>query len=144
MADQDFLVLKDIDKSYGGTHALKKVDFSARTGEVHAVVGENGAGKSTLMKILSGATQKDGGEIFTDGKLADLNSPFQAHHLGIWTVYQEFSLIPGLSVTENILVGRLQAKPRGWVDWSAAHAKAQAILEEIGFAVWMCASRFHP
>ncbi len=133
MADQDFLVLKDIDKSYGGTHALKKVDFSARTGEVHAVVGENGAGKSTLMKILSGATQKDGGEIFIDGKLADLNSPFQAHHLGIWTVYQEFSLIPGLSVTENILVGRLPAKPRGWVDWSAAHAKAQAILEEIGF-----------
>jgi ribose transport system ATP-binding protein len=133
MAGQDFLVLKNIDKSYGGTHALKKVDFSARTGEVHAVVGENGAGKSTLMKILSGATQKDGGDIFIDGTCVELNSPFQAHHLGIWTVYQEFSLIPGLSVTENILVGRLPTKPRGWVDWPAAHALAKAILEEIGF-----------
>ena len=61
------------------------------------------------------------------------NSPFQAHQLGIWTVYQEFSLIPGLSVTENILIGRLPTKTRGWVDWPAAHERARAILEEIGF-----------
>lgn len=134
MANEEFLALKGIDKSYGGTHALQSVDFFACSGEVHAVVGENGAGKSTLMKILSGATQKDAGEIFVDGKRVDLNSPFHAHQLGIWTVYQEFSLIPGLSVTENILVGRLPTKARGWVDWPAAHTRAKTILEEIGFA----------
>jgi ABC-type sugar transport system ATPase subunit len=133
MATTDFLALKGIDKSYGGTHALRSVDFSAHSGEVHAVVGENGAGKSTLMKILSGATQMDAGEIYIDGNHVDLSSPFHAHHLGIWTVYQEFSLIPRLSVTENILVGRLPTRSKGWVDWTAAHQKAQEILDEIGF-----------
>jgi len=133
MTDQDFLVLSGIDKSYGGTHALRHVDFSARAGEVHAIVGENGAGKSTLMKVLSGATGKDGGEIFVDGRRVDLSSPFHAHSLGIRTVYQEFSLIPWLSVTENILIGRLPVKAGGWVDWKTAHTRAQHILEEIGF-----------
>ena len=70
VADSDFLVMRGICKSFDGTQALKGVDFSARRGEVHAIVGENGAGKSTLMKILAGALQRDAGEILLDGKPA--------------------------------------------------------------------------
>ena len=71
MADPDFLVMRGIRKSFDGTQALKGVDFSARRGEVHAIVGENGAGKSTLMKILAGALQRDAGEILLDGQPVD-------------------------------------------------------------------------
>jgi ribose transport system ATP-binding protein len=92
MASPDFLVMRGIRKNFNGTQALKGVDFSARLGEVHAIVGENGAGKSTLMKILSGAIQSDAGEITLGGEPVVLKSPMSAHRLGIRAVYQEFSL----------------------------------------------------
>jgi ribose transport system ATP-binding protein len=130
----DFLQMRKISKSYDGTHALRGVDFSADRGEVHAVVGENGAGKSTLIKILSGAVRRDVGEIWLDNQPVTLDNPFHARQLGIRAVYQEFSLIPHLTITENILIGQM---PTGglkwWVNWSRAHRQAQAILDEIGF-----------
>ncbi len=134
MDNTDFLVMRGIRKSFDGTQALKGVDFSARRGEVHAIVGENGAGKSTLMKILAGALRRDAGEIFIDGQPAVLRSPFSAHRLGIRAVYQEFSLVRHLSVTENILLGQMPTGRVKWlVDWKQAHKLAQEKLADIGF-----------
>ncbi len=134
MSEQEYLLMRGISKSYDGTQALRGVTFSARLGEVHAIVGENGAGKSTLIKVLSGAVRHDAGEILIDGKPVSLDSPLHAHQAGIRAVYQEFSLVPHLTVTENILLGQMpQGRVRGWVDWAAAHRRAQAILDELGF-----------
>ena len=134
MESPDFLQMQRINKSFDGSQALKGVDFSANAGEVHAIVGENGAGKSTLMKILAGAIQPDAGKFILDGRSVQPRSPHYAFQLGIRTVYQEFSLVPHLSVTENILMGQM---PRGrfkwWVDWSQAHQRAEEILQYIGF-----------
>jgi ABC-type sugar transport system ATPase subunit len=134
MADTDFLVMQGIRKSFDSTQALKGVDFRARLGEVHAIVGENGAGKSTLMKILAGALQRDSGEILIDGEPVVINSPDSAHRLGIRAVYQEFSLVPHLSIAENILMGQIPiAKVKWWVDWTRVNESAQEKLAEIGF-----------
>jgi ABC-type sugar transport system ATPase subunit len=134
MEPPDFLVMRGIRKNFDATQALKGVDFSAHHGEVHAIVGENGAGKSTLMKILSGALQSDGGEILLDGVPAVIKSPFSAHRLGIRAVYQEFSLVRHLSITENILLGQMPTGKTSWlVDWKAAHKLAEEKLNEIGF-----------
>ncbi len=134
MTEPDFLVMQAISKSFDGTQALKNVDFSARMGEVHAISGENGAGKSTLVKILSGALPYDSGEISLDGKAIELGSPLRARHLGIYAVYQEFSLIPHLTIAENILLGQMPlTRIPGVVDWKAAFNQADNILKKIGF-----------
>src|SRR5512143_850888 len=132
--ETDFLIMRGIRKSFDSTQALKGVNFSARRGEVHAIVGENGAGKSTLMKILAGALRRDAGEILLGGVPAVLRSPFSAHQLGIRAVYQEFSLVRHLSVTENILLGQMPVRRLKWlVDWKRAHRMAEAKLAEMGF-----------
>jgi ribose transport system ATP-binding protein len=134
MSVPTLLQMRNIKKSYEGTQALRGVDFSAEVGEVHAIVGENGAGKSTLVKILSGAVRRDSGDILLDGRPVELDNPFQAHNLGIRAVYQEFSLIPHLSITENILLGQMPtSRLPWWVNWPKAHHQAQAVLDEIGF-----------
>ena len=134
MEPADFLVMRGIRKNFDGTQALKGVNFSARLGEVHAIVGENGAGKSTLMKILSGALQSDSGEILLEGVPVVIKSPFSAHQLGIRAVYQEFSLVRHLTITENILLGQMPTGKTSWlVDWNAAHRLAEEKLREIGF-----------
>ena len=130
----EFLRMQGISKSFNGTQALRKVDFSAVAGEVHAISGENGAGKSTLVKILSGALQRDAGEILLAGEPAELGTPDRARRLGICAVYQEFSLVPHLTVAENILLGQMpSAQIRGWVDWAKAYRRAEEILQSIGF-----------
>ncbi len=130
----DFLVMRGIRKSFDGTQALKGVNFSACRGEVHAIVGENGAGKSTLMKILAGALRRDAGEISLDGQPVVLRSPLSAHRLGIRAVYQEFSLVRHLSITENILLGQMPTRGARWlVDWKRAHKLAEEKLADIGF-----------
>ena len=130
----EFLQMQGISKSFDGTQALRAVDFSAMAGEVHAISGENGAGKSTLVKILSGALPSDAGEILLDGQPADLGTPVRARRLGIRAVYQEFSLVPHLTVTENILLGRMPTgRWSSWVDWAEAHRRAAAVLASIGF-----------
>ena len=132
--DSEFLRMQGISKSFNGTQALRNVDFSASVGEVHAISGENGAGKSTLVKILSGALTRDAGEILLDGEPAELGTPDRARRLGICAVYQEFSLIPHLTVAENILIGQMPStRMPGWVDWAKTYRRAEEILRSIGF-----------
>lgn len=126
------LALKGVRKAYSGVEVLHGIDFDARGGEVIAIAGANGAGKSTLIKILCGAVHRDAGEIAVDGREVALGSPSAAAALGIRTVHQELTLVPQLTVTENVLLGDLPKKA-GLVDWAAAHARAQALLERTGF-----------
>jgi simple sugar transport system ATP-binding protein len=90
---------------------LREVDFTARAGEVTALIGDNGAGKSTLIKILSGALQRDGGEVLIDGKPVQMASPTRARELGIETVYQDLALAPELGPAENAFAGRELLRP---------------------------------
>ena len=100
------LSLQAITKRYPGVVALDQVDFAVDAGEVRALLGKNGAGKSTLVKILSGAVHPDSGEIRVDGQPVHIDKPSDAFERRICTVYQELSLVPGLTVAENILLGR--------------------------------------
>jgi simple sugar transport system ATP-binding protein len=95
----------EIIKRYPGVVALDRVSFELRAGEVHALMGENGAGKSTLIKILTGAIRRDGGTILIDGLPVDFRDTSAAQQAGIWAVHQEVSLLPNLSVAENLFLG---------------------------------------
>ncbi|MDO4548546.1 MAG: sugar ABC transporter ATP-binding protein [Clostridia bacterium] len=103
---QKLVSMKGIDKKFSHVYALNKVDFDIEVGEVHALLGENGAGKSTLIKVLTGVYPKDGGEIIFDGKRVEIESRDDADKLGIAVIFQELSLIPTLTVTQNILLGK--------------------------------------
>ncbi len=131
-----FLRMEGITKKYGGTTALKNVSLSAGLGEVHAIVGENGAGKSTLMNILSGAIEPDLGSISLGATTVTIRSPHHANSLGIRAVHQEFSLVPQLTIAENILMGKLPTRGKRHIviDWPKAYEKARGILAELGFA----------
>jgi ribose transport system ATP-binding protein len=100
------LALEQLCKQYPGVIALDHVDFTMEKGEVRALLGKNGAGKSTLVKILSGAVRPDSGEIRIDGQPVTIQNTRDAFEQGVCTVYQEMSLVPGLTVAENILLGR--------------------------------------
>ncbi len=133
MSSSLILQAEAIDKSYPGVHALDHVDFDLYEGEIHALLGENGAGKSTFMKIISGSLRKDSGRIFLRGQEVEIVSPMHARELGIGMVYQELSVIPSLSVVENIFLGRLpKRKPFGTVDWPEAISQAKRILDNLG------------
>lgn len=108
MMNSDGPILKavQINKQYPGVKALNNVEFELQQGEVRALLGKNGAGKSTLVKILSGAITPDSGEIYINGELITIRSPGDAFEAGIAMVYQEMSLVKGLMVAENILMGR--------------------------------------
>lgn len=108
-----------ITKSFGRVAALRGADFSARLGEVSAIVGDNGAGKSTLIKILSGALRPDDGTLRIDGRPTVLNSPQDARRKGIETVYQDLALAPSLDVAANLFLGR--------------EVRSTALLGKIGF-----------
>src|SRR5256885_195943 len=98
--------MRDIVKQFPGVLANNHVDFSVRSGEIHALVGENGAGKSTLMNVLYGLIRPDSGEILINGKPVHMSGPRDAISLGIGMVHQHFMLIPVFSVGENIMLGR--------------------------------------
>ncbi len=100
------LQMENITKRFPGVLALSKVHFDLRPGEVHLILGENGAGKSTLIKILSGVYRPDEGEISIEGNRVDIQKPHQAKKLGISTIYQDFALVPHLTVAQNIFLGR--------------------------------------
>lgn len=102
MADEVILSIRNVNKRFGGTQALKNVSFDIHPGEIHALMGENGAGKSTLVKIISSVISKDSGSIIFKGKELSSRSPQEARTAGINIVYQELSLSPYLSVGENI------------------------------------------
>jgi ribose transport system ATP-binding protein len=125
------LRVQNIRKEFPGTVALDEVSMTFEAGKVCALLGKNGAGKSTLVKILSGAQQPTSGSLFMDGAPIVLHSTRDAFRRGIATVYQELSLVPGMSVAENVLLGRM---PRhGWlIDWHAARSAAAKILSDMG------------
>ena len=129
---QPILSLRDIQKSFGGIHALSGISFDLRPGEVHALVGENGAGKSTLIKIIAGAYTPDSGVIELDGRRYRELSPDQARELGIGIVYQEFTLLPELSVAENIFIAAQPLTPAGLIDMRTRSRKASEILARLG------------
>ena len=132
-AQVNLLELRDIAKTFGGTHALQQVTVTIRPGEVHAIVGENGAGKSTLIKILCGVYKADHGTIMLDGQLVNVHNPQGAIRLGIATVHQQFTLVPELTVAENIFLGRLPRGAGGLIDWNQLYIDAEAILKRVDF-----------
>ena len=124
--------LKAVDKKFPGVHALKAVDFEIMRGEIVGLVGENGAGKSTLMKVIYGAYQPDGGTVMIDGKAVRFQNPRQAMEKGIGMVFQEQSLIPNLTVMENIFLGYEQQFVRlGVINWKAMSDAAKKQLAKV-------------
>lgn len=132
MAEQLLLDAEGVEKSFPGVCALGGANLRLRRGEVHALLGENGAGKSTLLKILAGAQAADGGVILFDGvPLSPSDTPLQRQQLGIVTIYQEFNLLPEMSVAENMYLGR-EPKRFGLIDWRRLFGDARAILSDLG------------
>ena len=117
-------------KDYPGTRALEDINISFDNGKVHALVGKNGSGKSTLVKIFAGATKPTSGEFYLNEEKLHFNSTADAYGKGIVTVYQEMSLIPGLSVAENIFLGRLPQKFNS-IDWRKAYLMAGDLLKKM-------------
>ncbi len=132
---QPILRMEQIDKSFPGVHALDRVDFDLLPGEVHVLLGENGAGKSTLMKVLSGSIRADSGVIRINGKTVHTLSPETARELGIGMVYQELSLVPALSVAENIFLGKPHKSPLGGIDWRVMYREAEKSLADLGLSL---------
>src|SRR5689334_7779373 len=127
------LAVNAIGKSYDGNAALRDVSFYVERGTVLAVCGENGAGKSTLMKILSGATRADTGALRIDGADVAFGDPREAIDRGIAIVHQELSLLPHLSVAENILLGKAPSKRFRWqIDWAEMNRIAAETLRGFG------------
>jgi ribose transport system ATP-binding protein len=130
-APAPLLALRGISKAYPGVQALKDVDFDLYAGEVHALVGENGAGKSTLMKIMGGAIRRDAGEVCSDGKPLLVSTPAEALAAGIRTIHQEFSLVPELSVADNMFLGR-EPVDLQLIQSGRMREGARRILDELG------------
>jgi ribose transport system ATP-binding protein len=127
-----FLNAKGICKQFGGIEVLKSVDLEIKSGEVHALMGENGAGKSTVIKIITGFYAKDAGEIFINGKPVDIDSRQDARALGISVIYQELSLIPALTVAENIFLGQ-EITQRGVLAKRKMNATVKELIDKYGF-----------
>lgn len=127
------LELRGLTKRYGPVRVLNDVDVTVAAGEVHALVGENGAGKSTLLKIMSGLVAPDAGEMSLRGVPVDLATldPSGAQRLGISVVHQEFALLPAMTVTENIFLGR-ETRRRGLVDRRGLRRRAGEVLASLG------------
>jgi ribose transport system ATP-binding protein len=127
------LELRGIAKSFPGVRALDDVSLPIWPGEIHMLVGENGAGKSSLMKILCGAYRADQGEIYHHGKRVEINSPADARNFGIAVIFQEFSLVPYLSVAQNIFLGReFVGRLPGTIDRKRIDAEAKRVLTSLG------------
>jgi ribose transport system ATP-binding protein len=127
------LRLRSVTKQYGGVVALEQVDFTCHRGSIHAVLGENGAGKSTLIKVIAGAVRPDTGTIEIDGQPVRFADPLDAVRHGIVCVFQELSLLPDLSVADNICI---TAPPgfAGFINHRAQRRRAEALLARVGCA----------
>ena len=142
------LQAQNVSKRFPGTLALNNVSLSFESGKVNALVGKNGSGKSTLIKAINGSQLPTSGEILLDGNPLQLDTPSAAFDQGIMTVYQELSLVPGLTVAENILIGRYSMK-HGFINWKEIYAQAQEVLSSMeinispkelvqDLSVWQC------
>jgi ribose transport system ATP-binding protein len=129
------LELQGARKAYPGVRALQGVDLGVERGEVHALLGENGAGKSTLMKVVAGSVTPDAGRMTVDGNPVPLGSLAAAKASGVALVYQDLSLVPQLTVGENVLLGRWPTTRWGTVAWEELHATARRHLGRIGLNV---------
>lgn len=132
MKEDVILEAKGICKSFSGVPVLWQVDFSVRKGEVHALMGENGAGKSTLIKILTGVYTKDSGSVFWDGKKVEINSYKDCQKLGMACIYQELSVIPPLTVAQNVFLGR-EPRKLGLIDHKKMNEMTQALIDQYDF-----------
>jgi ribose transport system ATP-binding protein len=128
------IAFRDITKRFGAITALSAVSFAGYRGTVHAITGENGAGKSTLMKLLAGVFAPDAGEIRLGGKAVRFGGAVDARAAGIATVFQELTLLPNLTIAENLFLGR---EPRrfGLIDRRAMRLRARAVLDRVGIAL---------
>ena len=130
---ETLLRLQNIGKSFPGVQALDGIDLELRRGEVHALLGENGAGKSTLVKIIAGVYSKDHGSVFFDGRERDFNSPASALSAGIAVIHQETSLVPTLTVIQNIFLGIEHTRAFRIIDERRIRQEYDRICEEFGF-----------
>lgn len=130
----ELLRVEGLSKRFPGVVALDGVSFDLRGGEVHVLLGENGAGKSTLIKCLAGVYQPDEGRVLVDGRPVTIATAAQAEALGIATIYQEFNLVPQLSVAENVTLGR-QPRRFGIIDRKEMDRRASAALQLVGLDV---------
>ncbi|MFN8992339.1 MAG: ATP-binding cassette domain-containing protein, partial [Pseudomonadota bacterium] len=121
----------ELSKRFGSFTALDRVSLKVQPRTVHALLGENGAGKSTLVKCVSGFQQPDGGSILIDGREQDIVNPVVARQLGIGMVYQHFTLAPGMSVAENLLLAGEAVPLR--IDWKSKRAELEAFLSTTPF-----------
>lgn len=133
MTDSGHVVLeaRGISKSFPGVKALDGVDLTLRKGRLTALLGENGAGKSTLMNVVAGVFPPDAGELRVSGISVRFTSPRQARDHGIAMIYQELNLVPGLTVAENIFLGREPLRPSGLIDYAALNRNAAAWLKRL-------------
>jgi len=131
-AGEPLLEVAGLSKQFPGVLALDAVDFTLRSGEVHVLFGENGAGKSTLIQVIAGVHQPSAGTLRLRGAPLTLDSVHHARTLGVSAVFQEFSLVPTLSVEENIFLGA-ETTAHGLLDKRTLHRRAQELLDELGF-----------
>ncbi len=135
MSDTPFVDMSGIHKSFSGNHVLRDITFQVQHGEVHALMGENGAGKSTLMKIMTGIYSRDSGIIKIDGEEVHFKHLKEAEDRGITVIHQELSIIPYLTVAENIFLGKEQTYGKtGILNKKQMVKKAQSILDDLGVA----------
>jgi ABC-type sugar transport system ATPase subunit len=135
MDESIVLSLSNISKSFPGVKALDSVSIDVARGEVFVLLGENGAGKSTLIKILTGVYQQDGGKVFVDGQEASIRNTHDSRNLGIGTVFQENTLIPHLTVAENIFLTCEIKNKLGIIDWAKMHSECLRWGRELGIEV---------
>lgn len=128
----DVLSVRGLRKTFPGVVALDAVDFDVMAGEVHALLGANGAGKSTLIKVVAGLYPPDAGEITLLDRPVNFMSAADAMAAGVSVIYQDFALIPYLSVAENIFLGAEILGPLGFVDWNATHREARRLSDLVG------------
>ena len=134
MQQNPIISLKNVHKSFGGVSVLNGVDFDLQKGSVHALVGQNGAGKSTMMKILTGVYTCDSGDIYIDGSKVKMNSYSDAVSHGISLIFQELSLIPTLTVAENIFLNR-EILEGPFLDKKSMERKAHELLQSLDIDV---------
>ena len=131
MIRTNVLEMRDMQKSFAGIPVLKDVGFDLRKGEVHALMGGNGAGKSTLMKILTGVYHRDHGVLTINGKDHTFASPRDAEAAGIAMIFQELSLVPTLTVAQNIFLNR-EPRTSGFLNEADTVRRAREILADLG------------
>ena len=129
---ETILEAKGIYKSFSGVPVLQDVAFSVKRGEVHALMGENGAGKSTLIKIITGVYSKDDGQVYWEGQPVEINSYQDCQKLGVACIYQELSVIPPLTVAQNVFLGREPRKGK-FIDYKKMNDMTRELIEKYDF-----------